>query len=137
MTYGDYLSLDVVLHAQHPLTQAHDELREAVGANRESLVASAEDGVEQARRTYREALQALVDAHAELAAALALRAWVHGFPDRPYNPAGQAGTLPSLLGRNDEPTPAAAALAALGELAEEPKPAQPAGVVPRTETEAA
>ncbi len=112
---------------EHAVTEARNELVATVDQNRGEWLAGIEKRLDGARAGMREALDRLVDAHAELAEAGATRELAEGFPQALWRPERVAARLPSLRTQAGEPVPAVAAISALRELAEPPpKPAQPA-----------
>jgi hypothetical protein len=117
-----------------------EALGRAIGDSRGDLIAAVErhgaelartleQAVDAKRSAYTDAVDALADAHAELASATAMLAWLHRFTADPvraqWTPGAYVRQVHGLTGQNGEPLDIAATIAALRDLPNPPAPTIP------------
>ena len=110
--------------------QARAEFDAVVSDHLDELQRIAEERVSESRVSFGRVLESLVEEHRKLALAIGLAGWLKAFPQG-RAPGKFAPRLSALADRSGE-TPSFEQVAeALAALAEPPKPAQPAGAMPR------
>lgn len=118
------LAVDAHLRARD---QARAEMADAIEEHRVEWQGAIDDDLAAARERYLAAVEALADAHADMAATANVRSWAATFPNSKWAPIGFMRRLDRLPARGGEAVDIETALDALRELGTPPAPpARPA-----------